>query len=102
TAFGSQALTPQYASPEQLRGERVTTVSDVYALGVLLYEVLAGARPYELTGKSPSEVRHIVADTDIVKPSQLAARRGDDAVAHRLRGGLYAITISATRVEPAE
>ena len=101
TAFGAQALTPQYASPEQLRGERISTVSDVYALGVLLYEVLAGARPYELTGKSPDEVRHIVADTDIVKPSQLATRRGD-AVARRLRGDLDAIVITAMRKDPAE
>jgi eukaryotic-like serine/threonine-protein kinase len=101
TAFGAQALTPQYASPEQLRGERITTVSDVYALGVLLYEVLAGARPYELTGKSPDEVRRIVAGTDIVKPSQLATRRGD-AVARRLRGDLDAIVITAMRKDPAE
>src|SRR5688572_23420620 len=65
TVFGAQAMTPQYASPEQLRGERVTTVSDVYALGVLLYELLTGARPYELTGKSPEEGRQIVTDTDV-------------------------------------
>ena len=55
TVFGAQAMTPQYASPEQLHDERITTVSDVYALGVLLYELLAGARPYDVTDKSPDE-----------------------------------------------
>ena len=102
TEFGAQAMTPQYASPEQLRGARVTTVSDVYALGVLLYELLAGARPYELTGKSSDEVRHIVADTDIVKPSLTAARRGDDVTARRVRGDLDAIVNTAMRKDPAE
>src|SRR5688572_13379781 len=56
TEFGAQAMTPQYASPEQLRGEPVTTVSDVYALGVLLYELLTSARPYHATGKSHDEI----------------------------------------------
>ena len=102
TAFGAHAMTPQYASPEQLRGERVTTVSDVYALGVLLYELLAGARPYELTGKSADEGRHIVADTDVVKPSAMAARRGDEPIARRLRGDLDAIVTTAMRKDPAE
>ena len=81
TAFGAQAMTPQYASPEQLRGERVTTVSDVYALGVLLFELLAGERPYDVTGKPADEVREIVANTEAAKPSAVAARRGDQAAA---------------------
>ncbi len=102
TAFGAQAMTPQYASPEQLRGERVTTVSDVYALGVLLYELLAGARPYELTGKSPDEGRQIVTDTDVVKPSAMVARRGDESAARRLRGDLDAIVTTAMRKDPPE
>ena len=74
-----QAMTPQYASPEQLRGERATTVSDVYALGVLLFELLAGERPYDVSGKTAGEVREIVANTEAAKPSVVAARRGERA-----------------------
>ena len=101
TAFAAQAMTPQYASPEQLRGERATTVSDVYALGVLLFELLAGERPYDVTGKTTGEVREIVANTEAAKPSVVAARRGDRAAA-RLRGDLDAITLTAMRRDPAE
>jgi len=101
TAFAAQAMTPQYASPEQLRGERVTTVSDVYALGVLLFELLAGERPYDVTGKTAGEVREIVANTEAAKPSVVAARRGDRAAA-RLRGDLDAIALTAMRRDPAE
>ena len=101
TAFGAQAMTPQYASPEQLRGERVTTVSDVYALGVLLFELLAGERPYDLTGKPADEAREIVANSEAAKPSAVAARRRDQA-APRLRGDLDAIVLTAMRRDPAE
>lgn len=102
TEFGAQAMTPQYASPEQLRGERVTTASDVYALGVLLYELLTGARPYDVTDKSPAESRLIVVDAEVAKPSVTAARRGDDVLARRLRGDLDSIVITAIHKDPAE
>ena len=102
TALGHQVMTPQYASPEQLRGARVTTVSDVYALGVLLYELLAGERPYDLTGQSPAEIRDAVATTAIAKPSVVADRRGDASLARLLRGDLDAIVLTAMRYEPAE
>ncbi len=101
TALAAQAMTPQYASPEQLRGGRVTTVSDVYALGVLLFELLAGERPYDVTGKTADEVSKIVANTEAAKPSVVAARRGDPAAA-RLRGDLDAIVLTAMRRDPAE
>ncbi len=102
TLFGSQAMTPQYASPEQLRGARVTTVSDVYALGVLLYELLSGERPYDGTGKTADEIREIVSRADISKPSAVAARHSDEAAAARLRGDLDAIVLTAMRHDPAE
>ena len=102
TELGRQAMTPQYASPEQLRGDRVTTVSDVYALGVLLYELLADARPYEVADKSADETRRIVADTEVLKPSAMAARAGDHGASRRLRGDLDTIVITAMRKDPAE
>lgn len=102
TEFGRQAMTPQYASPEQLRGGRVTTVSDVYALGVLLYELLTDAHPYDVAGKSPDQIRQIVADTEVVKPSAMAARGGDHGTSRQLRGDLDTIVIAAMRKDPVE
>lgn len=57
------AMTPAYASPEQIRREPITIRSDVYSLGVLLYQLLSGVRPYELGGLRPSEVEHVICDT---------------------------------------
>src|SRR5690606_22156084 len=55
TQTAARLLTPEYASPEQLRGESLTTASDVYSLGVLLYELLCGRRPHDAAGRSPGE-----------------------------------------------
>ena len=64
TATGFRAMTPEYASPEQLLGKPVTTVSDVYSLGILLYQVLTSQRPYEFEVRSPEEIARIVCETD--------------------------------------
>lgn len=67
-------ITPAYASPEQVRGERASTLSDVYALGILLYELLSGRRPYDVESGSPAEIERIVCRQIPDRPSVLALR----------------------------
>ena len=62
-------MTPDYASPEQLRGLRITTTSDVYSLGIVLYELLSGHRPYHLTSRVPEEIARLVLREEPPKPS---------------------------------
>jgi non-specific serine/threonine protein kinase/serine/threonine-protein kinase len=69
-----RAMTPAYASPEQVRGEPITTQGDVYALGVLLYELLAGARPYAFARGTPEEIVRVVCEE--VPPPPSAHVRG--------------------------
>jgi predicted Ser/Thr protein kinase len=85
-------MTPDYASPEQIRGERVTTASDVYALGVVLYELLTGRKPYRLTGE-PGEWLRVMGERDPERPSTAAGSR-------ELKGDLDAIVLKAMRKEP--
>jgi non-specific serine/threonine protein kinase/serine/threonine-protein kinase len=86
-------LTPDYASPEQVRGQPVTTASDVYALGVVLYELLAGKRPYHVANPEPAELLRLVCEEDPARPSTVAPARG-------LAGDLDAIVAKAMRKEP--
>ena len=72
-----QPLTPNYASPEQLRGLPATTASDIYALGVLLFEMLAGARPYETAGKPIDEMLRIVMAGTAQRPSAAKGTAGE-------------------------
>jgi len=66
-------LTPEYASPEQLRGDMVSTSSDVYSLGVLLYELITGARPYPTRSEGQAELLRTVLEKDPVRPSTAVA-----------------------------
>ena len=91
------AMTPAYAAPEQVRGEAVTTATDVYALGVLLYELLAGRRPYELARRTAAEVERLVCEAAPPRPSQAAP---DPALARRLRGDLDTVVAKAMAKEP--
>ncbi len=74
TQTGLRLMTPEYASPEQIRGERISTATDVYALGVLLYELLTGRRPYDLKGLSPAGVERAVGEATVVRPSSIVAQ----------------------------
>jgi len=91
TGTGFSPMTPQFAAPEQIRGLAVSTATDVYSLGVLLYLLLTGERPYDLRGKSPVEVERIVCVEVPPKPSSRAA----GPLARRLRGDLDLIVMTA-------
>src|SRR5580704_11143288 len=72
-------MTPEYASPEQIRGHAVTTATDIYSLGVLLFELLTGHRPYRFAGQSLLEIERLVCDTDPEKPSAVINRTEERA-----------------------
>ena len=120
TRTSLRPMTPGYASPEQVEGRAITTASDVYSLGVLLYELLCGRGPYRLDTKLPHELEVAILSQEPEKPSQAFARAGsgDDAsgpgveeiaaarrvsrreLARRLRGDLDTIVAKALRKEP--
>lgn len=95
TATGMPLMTPDFASPEQVRGSAVTTTSDVYALGALLYTILTGQRPYRLSNLAPHEISQVICERDPERPSALAGRFRKE-----LRGDLDAIVMQAMRKEP--
>jgi serine/threonine protein kinase len=120
TGVEFRLMTPGYASPEQVRGEPVTTASDVYSLGVVLYELLTSQRPYRLKTDAPGEVLRAVCDQEPERPSAAVIRTpetpaGKDSslgvaaekratVPERLRrqlsGDLDTIVLKALRKEP--
>src|SRR5262245_51746840 len=117
TATGLHLMTPEYASPEQILGQPVTTVSDVYSLGVLLYELMAGRLPYRFESRSPIEIARVVHDTEPPLPSTTVDRidakveitpanvsnsrnSSIEQLKRRLRGDLDNIISMAIRKEP--
>jgi len=67
-------MTPEYASPEQMRGEKITTATDIYSLGVLLYELLTGRRPFQMEDLSAAEMERLVSDAAPMLPSNTQAK----------------------------
>jgi non-specific serine/threonine protein kinase/serine/threonine-protein kinase len=79
TGAGVQLMTPEYASPEQVRGDTVTTATDIYSLGVMLYELLTGRRPYRLTSRVPSEIARVICEAVPARPSTAVTQAPDPA-----------------------
>jgi eukaryotic-like serine/threonine-protein kinase len=75
TAATVRLMTPDYASPEQVRGENITTSSDIYSLGVLLYKLLTGHHPYRLTKNLAQEIERVVCDQEPERPSTMVSRK---------------------------
>jgi serine/threonine protein kinase len=117
-------MTPEYASPEQVRGETLTTASDIYSLGVVLYELLTGHRPYQFQSRVPHLIAQVICEQEPEKPSTVInrlqtnpygasteiilspeivsrTREGQpDKLRRKLRGDLDNIVLMAMRKEP--
>ena len=118
TGLDARLMTPEYASPEQMAGRRVSTATDVYALGLLLYELVCGRRAHRFPSNALEDIRRVVVDEDPKRPSEVvvsasggrdeaspadiaAARRTTPArLARQLRGNLDRIVAMALSKEP--
>jgi len=104
TKTSDQVMTPEYASPEQVRGEAITTATDVYALGVILYELLAERQPFRTDMQSPFELVQAICHEEPAPPSAAVQKNSPDAEPsprQKLDRDLDKIVLMAMRKEPA-
>ena len=103
TWASSQLLTPDYASPEQIRGANASTAMDVYALGGILYQLLAGVKPHRISSSSPIEWERVICESETTRPSIAYDQRGEGGTRWRrqLEGDLDNIVLMAMRKEVA-
>jgi WD40 repeat protein/serine/threonine protein kinase len=97
TATELRLLTPEYAAPEQIRGGRITPATDVYGLGVVLYELMTGSRPYRFTSRLRGDVERVICEEE---PKRLSHDAGAGDIRRRLKGDLETIVMFALRKEP--
>ena len=104
TRTGVRALTPRHASPEQLRGAATTTATDVFQLGLLLYELVCGTRPFTEHEDDPVALQHALCDVEPPYPSQRLPRRAASGLPARstVRGDLDRIVMLALRKDPSQ
>jgi serine/threonine protein kinase/tetratricopeptide (TPR) repeat protein len=108
TRAGDLFMTPDYACPEQVRGGSITTASDVYSLGIILYELLTGNRPYKLEGRPLQEIVRTITEDEPVQPSAAVSTASDHLsfdggparLKRKLAGDLDSIVLKAIRKEP--
>lgn len=99
TQVGGRAMTPQYASPEQVAGRSLGVASDVYSLGVLLYELLTRRLPYRLQRATAAALEEAILAAQVHRPSAVVA---DPRVARALRGDVDTIVLKALAVDPTQ
>jgi tetratricopeptide (TPR) repeat protein len=103
TQLGGRAMTPDYASPEQIRGDALTTASDVYSAGVLLYELLTGKRPYKLKRGSRAELEEAILSREVSRPSTvIKSESATGSQRYELRGDLDTIILKALKKNPTD
>ena len=95
-------LTPEFASPEQIKGESITTSSDIYSLGVMLYQLLTGHQPYQLTSSSPVAIGRIITEEQVVKPSEKIKETEEIATTDGTTKKITPESISNYRMEKPE